>query len=101
MSYEKRQKLVKEIQVLSSWSWFYLNSENLLASRYPKASKLITNRSTGNIEKVTIIPYLDYSKRFKEDRDAAFKIGFRLRAAKEKLDEFDKLRDKRRNKQNN
>lgn len=87
--YEQRQRLIKRNQELYSWNWFYLNSaENLQASRYPRMTKLITDRVTQEIKKVNIIPYLDYSKRFKEDRDRAFKIGLEIKANQEKLNKL-------------
>lgn len=86
MSFNERQQLAKKSQILSSWSWFYLNSEaNLQYSRYPKQSKLITDKGTGEFKRVTIIPYLGYSKRFEEDRAAAFKVGLQLKAVQERI----------------
>lgn len=91
MSYKKRQELVKKSQELYSWDWFYLNSEsNLQVSRYLKASKLITDKVTGEFKRISIIPYLDFSQRFKEDRAAAFKIGLEIRANQEKLNNLNK-----------
>lgn len=88
-SYEKRQALIKKNQELYSWNWFYLNSvDNLQLSRYPKMAKLITDRVTGEMKKVSIIPYLDFSKRFKEDREKAFKIGVEIKANQDKLNKL-------------
>lgn len=88
-SYLERQKLIKKNQELYSWNWFYSNSsEYLQVSRYPKASKLVTDRITGEIKRVTIIPYLDFSKRFKEDKEKAFKTSLEIRANQAKINEL-------------
>lgn len=85
--YYRKQKLIKENQELYSWYWFYLNSENNLQySRYPKSAKDIMDRDTKEIKKVTIIPYLDYSKRFKEDREKAFQVNLKIRENQRILD---------------
>lgn len=88
-AYDKRQALIKKNQELYSWNWFYLNSaENLQMSRYPRMSKLITDKQTGEVKKISTIPYLDFSRRFKEDREKAFKIGLEIKANQDKLNKL-------------
>ena len=70
---EQKRELIKKNQELYSWNWFYTNSnENLMINRYPKANKTKVD-SQGNKRDIVIMPYIDYSERWKQDREQAYK----------------------------
>ena len=94
--YHKRQKLIKENQELYSWYWFYLNSEaNLQYSRYTKMSKEIVDKDTKQNKMVTTIPYIDFSVRYKQDREKANKMYPKIRENQREIDRLNKLLDEK------
>lgn len=78
-------KLIKTNQNLYSWNWFYLNSnDNLMVSRYPK--EVITKtKYDGSIRKDIILPGIEYSVRYKEDREKAKNCQLLITENQEKL----------------
>lgn len=66
-----KSQLIKANQILYSWNWFYLNSnENLMVSRYPKDT-IQRRNADGSYRSVVTMPYIEHSIRFKEDREKA------------------------------
>lgn len=84
-------RLIVDNQRLYAWYWFYVNSEtNLQYSRYPRVSKEIMDRDTKEVKIINKIPYQEFSKRFKEDKDKAFKINLLIRKNQLRIDELKK-----------
>ncbi len=64
-------QLKKANQILYSWNWFYTNNnEQLMASRYPK-NTIQRRNSDGSYRSIVTMPYIEYSLRYKEDREKA------------------------------
>lgn len=67
----RKAELIKKNQELYSWNWFYTNSnEMLMITRYPILKKEKFNND-GTKRYTLVSPYIEYSKRFKEDREKA------------------------------
>jgi hypothetical protein len=100
---EKREFLAlqKKRQVLSSWNWFYQNSDsNLAVSRYLKVNRTIIDRETGKSKPIKVYPYvtdmwnnhygnsIDYSKSFTEDREKSSKCINEMHLNQVELDKY-------------
>ena len=84
-------RLIVNNQKLYAWYWFYVNSEtNLQYSRYPRVSKEITDKDSKEVKTISKIPYQEYSKRYKEDKDKAFKINLLIKKNQQRIDELKK-----------
>ena len=100
---EKKEflELQKKRQILSSWNWFYQNSEsNLAVLRYAKVNRTIVDRETGKSKPIKVYPYvtdmwnnhygnsIDYSKSFTDDRDKSSKCINEMQVNQAELNKF-------------
>jgi len=101
--YQEYLKLQKQQQILYSWSWFYSNSKTgLFKSRYHKAMVKDEKRngeiisydiSINDIWNTKYGKAIDYSQRFKEDKEKAETLSKEIRENQSLINTFYKKRN--------